>query len=233
MPRLQGKSPHERRYGVPTRYFAIWGHETNYGSYTGDFDLARSLATLAYEGRRRELFAEEFVALLKMVDRGVPRYKLKGSWAGAFGNPQFLPSVYLRVATDADGDGLADIWSSRADTLASIGNYLRDAGWRAASRGARVDVPNGFNSAAVRSYAGLAALPQVHARHSSGRHARMESARARSAKLATGRAKTFREFARARRSGRPLLSPALSLILDTICSNTTRVVGMMANAIIS
>jgi hypothetical protein len=74
------------------------GAETDYGAAKGGFDLAGSLATLAYEGRRRELFAAEFIALLKMVDRGVPREKLKGSWAGAFGNPQFLPSVYLRMA---------------------------------------------------------------------------------------------------------------------------------------
>ena len=123
----------EQRFGVPIPIvLAIWGHETNYGRYTGDFDLARSLATLAYEGRRRELFADEFVALLKMADRGVPQYRLKGSWAGAFGNPQFLPSMYLRLAADGDGDGDRDrdIWSNRADTLASIANYFRDAGWR-------------------------------------------------------------------------------------------------------
>src|SRR6185503_4501250 len=91
----------EARYGVPGPIMlAIWGHETNYGSYTGDFDLARSLATLAYEGRRRDLFAGEFIAVLKMADRGVPRDRLKGSWAGAFGNPQFLPSVYLTTAVD-------------------------------------------------------------------------------------------------------------------------------------
>jgi lytic murein transglycosylase len=126
-----------RRYGVPASVvLAIWGHESNFGSFTGNFDLARSLATLAYDGRRRELFADEFVAVLKMIDRGVPRQKLVGSWAGAFGNPQFLPSVYLRVAQDADGDGLADIWSSRIDTLASIANYFRDAGWREGSPGA-------------------------------------------------------------------------------------------------
>ena len=94
----------ESRYGVPGKMMlAIWGHETNYGSYMGDFDLARSLATLAYEGRRRELFEGELIALLKMIDRGVPRYRLKGSWAGAFGNPQFLPSVWLRTAQDGDG----------------------------------------------------------------------------------------------------------------------------------
>lgn len=137
----------ERRYGVPGPIMlAIWGHETDYGGYTGDFDLPRALATLAYEGRRRELFADEFIAAMKMVDRGVPRSKLVGSWAGAFGNPQFLPSVYLRVAQDADGDGLADIWNSRADTLASIGNYFRDAGWRTGQPwGFAVTVPDGLD----------------------------------------------------------------------------------------
>ncbi|KPF91063.1 lytic transglycosylase [Novosphingobium sp. AAP83] len=141
----------ERRYGVPGPVMlAIWGHETDYGGYTGDFDLPRSLASLAYEGRRRELFASEFIATLKMVDRGVPRSKLVGSWAGAFGNPQFLPSVYLRVAQDGDGDGFADIWSSRADTLASIGNYFRDAGWRQGQPwGVAVSVPEGLDRASL------------------------------------------------------------------------------------
>lgn len=141
----------ERRYGVPGPVMlAIWGHETDYGGYTGDFDLPRSLASLAYEGRRRELFASEFIATMKMVDRGVPRSKLVGSWAGAFGNPQFLPSVYLRVAQDGDGDGFADIWSSRADTLASIANYFRDAGWRQGQPwGVAVSVPEGLDRASL------------------------------------------------------------------------------------
>ncbi len=97
---------------------AIRGHETNYGAYTGNFDLLRSLASLAYEGRRRELFAGEFIAGLKILDRGIPREQLKGSWAGATGNPQFLPSVYLRLARDGDGDG-------RADNLDQPGRYAR------------------------------------------------------------------------------------------------------------
>src|SRR5690606_6076336 len=81
----------ERETGVPESIMvAIYGHETNYGSYTGDFDLLRSLATLAYEGRRRELFTGEFLAALKMIDQGVPRSRLVGSWAGATGYPQFL-----------------------------------------------------------------------------------------------------------------------------------------------
>lgn len=121
----------ERDTGVPEAVMvAIFGHETNYGRFVGDFDLLRSLATLSYEGRRRSLFEPEFLAALKMVDRGVPRSRLVGSWAGATGYPQFLPSVYLRVARDGDGDGRADIWTSQADALASIANYFVDAGWR-------------------------------------------------------------------------------------------------------
>ena len=158
----------EARYGVPAKFLlAIWGHETNYGRYTGDFDLARSLATLAYEGRRRKLFADEFIALLKMADQGVPRERMFGSYAGAFGNPQFLPSVYLRTAADGDGNGTRDIWNSRADTLASIANYFRDAGWRAGEPwGVRAAVPQGFNRAAIASRMQADSCSRVHARHS-------------------------------------------------------------------
>lgn len=158
----------ERRYGVPAPVlFAIWGHETNYGSYTGDFDLARSLATLAWEGRRRDLFEGELIALMKMVDRGVPQYKLKGSWAGAFGYPQFLPSVYLRLAADGDGDGNADIFDNSADALASIANYFRDAGWRQGQPwGVRVAVPSGFDVDTYATKLNAPSCDRVHARHS-------------------------------------------------------------------
>jgi len=158
----------EARYGVPVPVLlAIWGAETDYGGGKGDFDLARSLATLAFEGRRRELFTGEFIALLKMVDRGVPREKLMGSWAGAFGNPQFLPSVYLRVAQDGDGDGLADIWSSRADTLASIAAYFRDAGWKPGLPwGMAASVPADFNRASIAPRLLSPSCPRVHGRHS-------------------------------------------------------------------
>ncbi len=157
----------ERRYGVPGPILmAIWGHETNYGSYTGDFDLPRSLATLAWEGRRRALFEGELIALLKMVDRGVPTYRLKGSWAGAFGNPQFLPSVYLRLAADGDGNGTSDIWSSDADTLASIANYFRDAGWRPGQPwGVRATVSSSFASAGTATRLAAPSCDRVFARH--------------------------------------------------------------------
>jgi lytic murein transglycosylase len=156
----------EARYGVPAPVLlAIWGNETNFGNYMGNFDLPRSLATLAYDGRRRALFEGELIALIKMVDQGVPRSRLTGSWAGAFGNPQFLPSVYLRVARDGDGDGSRDIWSSKADTLASIASYFRDAGWRPGQPwGVRATVPVDFNRTANASLLTAPSCSRVHAR---------------------------------------------------------------------
>ena len=158
----------EQKYGVPGPILlAIWGHESNYGRYTGDFDLIRSLATLAYEGRRRELFEHEFISAMKMIDRGVPRSRMVGSWAGAFGNPQFLPSVYLRVAKDGDGDGFADIWTSRSDTLASIANYFQDAGWRPGQTwGIAVNVPAGLDRASLGTTLVSPRCTRVFARHS-------------------------------------------------------------------
>ena len=140
----------EAETGVPEEIMvAIYGHETNYGSYTGDFDLIRSLATL------------------KMLDNGVPRSRLVGSWAGATGYPQFLPSVYLRLAKDGDGDGRADIWNSEADALASIANYFVNAGWRRGQPwGVAVSVPANFNRASVTAKLSPARCPRVFNRHS-------------------------------------------------------------------
>ncbi|AKM11682.1 lytic murein transglycosylase [Croceicoccus naphthovorans] len=161
----------EARYGVPGEILvAIWGHETNYGSFMGGFDTIRSLATLAYEGRRRDLFEGELIAALKMIDRGVARSQLTGSWAGAIGNPQFLPSVWLRVAQDGDGNGTRDIWNSRADTLHSIAAYFRDAGWRPGEPwGVPAYVPSGFNRDAVKTDLVSPRCPRVFARHSQWR----------------------------------------------------------------
>ncbi len=158
----------EQRFGVPGKMMiAIWGHETNYGSYMGDFDLARSLATLAYEGRRRALFEGELIALLKMVDQGVPQYRLKGSWAGAFGNPQFLPSVYLSTAVDGDSNGTRDLWSSYPDTLASIANYFSKAGWRQGDPwGVRASVPSNIRPEAFPAKLNAPSCERVHERHS-------------------------------------------------------------------
>lgn len=158
----------ERETGVPEAIMvAIYGHETSYGTFTGDFDLLRSLATLAYEGRRRELFEPEFLAAVKMIDSGVPRSTLVGSWAGATGYPQFLPSVYLRVAADGDGDGKADIWSSEPDALASIARYFIDAGWRKGQAwGLAVSVPATLNRASIANRTTPTRCPRVFERFS-------------------------------------------------------------------
>jgi lytic murein transglycosylase len=158
----------EAQYGVPGEILvAIWGHETAYGRVKGTFDLSQALATLAWEGRRRELFSGEFIALLKVADRGFSRSQLKGSWAGAFGNPQFLPSVFLRLATDGDGDGRADIMNNRADTLASIAAYFKDSGWRQGQPwGVRASLPNGFDVGAYKTKLNSPVCSRVHERHS-------------------------------------------------------------------
>lgn len=138
--------------GVPPEIIvAIWGMETSYGRVMGGFDLPSAIATLAYDGRREALFTRELDSLVRMVgERGVRRDQLKGSWAGAFGQSQFLPSSYLNYAADGDGDGLADIWASQPDTFMSIGNYLQKNGWqRGVPWGFRVGVPQGFDRATV------------------------------------------------------------------------------------
>jgi lytic murein transglycosylase len=158
----------EQRFGVePQVLMAIFGHETSYGRITGTFDLLEVLATLAYEGRRRAFFEEEFIAGLKLVDRGTPRTRLKGSWAGATGYPQFMPSNVLRLATDGDGDGVANIWGSEMDGLASIAAYLQDAGWkRGVHWGVPVNVPATLNRATIRTTLVPPRCPAVFRRHS-------------------------------------------------------------------
>ncbi len=141
------------RSGVPSSVIlGIWGMETNYGRITGDFDVPRSLATLAWDGRRPILFTGELDAVLTIVEHGLaPRASLKGSWAGAMGQAQFLPSSFLAYAADGDGDGKADIWSNDADVAASIANYLARHGWqRGLSWGQVVTLPAGFDRDRVR-----------------------------------------------------------------------------------
>jgi len=158
----------ERETGVPESIMvSIWGNETNYGAYKGNFDLPEALASLAYEGRRRALFEGEFVAALKVIDRGFARDAIRGSWAGATGHPQFLPSMYLRLARDGDGDGRADIWRSEADALASIANYFVAAGWRPGEPwGVQARVPPSLERQAIASRTTSPRCPRVHARHS-------------------------------------------------------------------
>jgi membrane-bound lytic murein transglycosylase B len=156
------------RWGVdPTVLLAIYGHETSYGLVTGSHDLLPVLASLGYYGRRRDLFEGEFIAALKLMDQGVPRWRLKGSWAGATGLPQFLPSVALRLRADGDGDGAANIWSDELDGLASIASYLRDAGWKPeVPWGIAVRTPLTLNRAAIRSMVTAPRCPQVYRRQS-------------------------------------------------------------------
>jgi membrane-bound lytic murein transglycosylase B len=158
----------ETQTGVPEEIMlAIYGHETNYGTVTGNFNAPEVLASLAFEGRRRALFEGELIAVLKMIDRGVPQYAITGSWAGALGKPQFLPSVYLRLARDGDGDGYADIWNSEVDAMTSIANYLVNAGWRRDEPwGFAVNTPGNLNRAAIKSSLVPPRCPRVFARHS-------------------------------------------------------------------
>lgn len=158
----------EQRTGVPASVMmAIYGHETSYGAVTGNFDILEALASLAWEGRRRPLFEREFVSGLKLLDMGIPRWRLKGSYAGATGYPQFMPTTVIRLRADGDGDGKAEIWSSEVDGLASIGNYLKDAGWKpGVPWGIAVSVPAGLDRNAVRNMVTAAECPRVHARHS-------------------------------------------------------------------
>lgn len=136
------------RYGVPAPVLvALWGIESNYGTYTGTWRVIDALATLAWEGRRAELFRRELLAALEIVERGERDPDgLSGSWAGAMGQCQFMPSSYLRYAVDFDGDGRRDIWTSLPDVFASMSRYLVEAGWVAGERWGRpVRVPAGLD----------------------------------------------------------------------------------------
>jgi membrane-bound lytic murein transglycosylase B len=121
-----------RRYGVPGKYIvAIWGVETNYGTYFGKMNVIRSLATLAYTGRRKKFGRTQLLAALRILDRGdITVDQMEGSWAGAMGNTQFIPTTYESYAVDFDGDGRRDLWNSIPDALASTANYLSRHGWR-------------------------------------------------------------------------------------------------------
>jgi membrane-bound lytic murein transglycosylase B len=119
------------RYGVPGQYLvAFWGLETNYGSYLGNMPTLDSLATLACDPRRGGYFTEEFLTALRVMEReSLEPRQMKGSWAGAMGHTQFMPSNYLRYAVDGDGDGNIDLWGSEKDALASGANFLQHLGW--------------------------------------------------------------------------------------------------------
>ncbi|MEX3011626.1 lytic murein transglycosylase [Hoeflea sp. TYP-13] len=138
----------EKKYGVD-RYvlLAIWGMETNYGGYIGNSDTLRSLATLAYVGYRGDYFQKEFInALLVLQQEKLSRKHMRGSWAGAVGHTQFMPSSFLKYAVDHNGDGKRDLWGSKPDALASAANYLKGNGWKTGARwGYQVNLPKGLD----------------------------------------------------------------------------------------
>ncbi|MFN3876750.1 MAG: lytic murein transglycosylase [Brevundimonas sp.] len=139
-----------QRFGVPSEILVgVWAQESAFGQVQGDYDVIRSLATLAYDGRRRDWAEGQLKdALDIVVDGRRERAGLKGSWAGAMGQTQFMPDNYLRLGVDQDGDGKVDIWADDADALASAANLLAQAGWkRGQSWGYEVTLPSGFDYA--------------------------------------------------------------------------------------
>jgi membrane-bound lytic murein transglycosylase B len=119
------------KYGVDPEFIvALWGLETGFGKNQGNYDVVEVLTTLAYEGRRREFFESELLAALIILEEGhISHSRFKGSWAGAMGQCQFMPSSYLAYGADGDGDGKIDIWKNKKDVFSSIANYLSTVGW--------------------------------------------------------------------------------------------------------
>lgn len=136
-----------QKYGVQGRIIlAIWGIETRFGAVKANVPIISSIATLAFDKRRSKYFRSQLIAILKMLDRGyIEQRNLLGSWAGAMGQPQFMPSSYLAYAQDFDGDGRRDIWKNTGDVLASIANYLAVHGWKPdMTWGRAVKIPAGL-----------------------------------------------------------------------------------------
>ncbi len=143
-----------RQYEVQPRFLvAVWGLESNFGRFSGVRPTVQTLATLAWEGRRGTLFRNELFAALEILDRGyIDLDRLKGSWAGAMGQTQFMPSSYLKYAEDFDGDGHRDIWASQSDVFASMANYLKQHGWDGGQTwGREVRLPEGGWQAMVET----------------------------------------------------------------------------------
>ncbi|NMH64133.1 lytic murein transglycosylase [Shewanella salipaludis] len=140
------------KYGVQPRFIvALWGVESNFGALMGSYPVLSVTASLAYEGRREAFFKKEFLAALKiMAQENIPFEELKGSWAGAMGQTQFMPTSYLAYAQDGDGDGKKDIWSNPNDAFASAAYYLQQAGWQASETwGRQVQVPSSLDMSLV------------------------------------------------------------------------------------
>jgi membrane-bound lytic murein transglycosylase B len=137
-----------QKYGVQKRFIVtFWGVETNFGQYLGSFNVPHSLATLAHDGRRSAYFRKELLNALQILEDGhITADNMKGSWAGAMGQSQFMPSSFLAYAVDWDGDGKRDIWGTKPDVFASTAYYLSKAGWNnSLTWGRRVSLPAGFS----------------------------------------------------------------------------------------
>lgn len=137
-----------RETGVPAPYLvSFWGLETNFGAYFGKMPVPSSLATLACDPRRSKFFTEQLIAALQIIDEGsIAPEQMEGSWAGAMGHVQFMPTVFLRHAVDGDGDGKRDLWNSLPDAMMSAGNFLEDLGWNGDYRwGREVLLPDNFD----------------------------------------------------------------------------------------
>jgi lytic murein transglycosylase len=139
----------ERQYGVPARIvLGIWGMETSYGGFTGNLYVVRSLASLAYARYRGTFFRDELIQALRILEEGhlAEARAMKGSWAGAMGQTQFMPSSFMKYAVDFNGDGRKDIWSNRQDAIGSTANYLKQFGWEpGVPWGVEVTLPQGFD----------------------------------------------------------------------------------------
>ena len=141
-----------QKFGVQPRFIvALWGIETNFGQHTGGFLVIAALSTLAYDGRRSAYFRKELLNALQIIEDGhIKSADMKGSWAGAMGQSQFMPSSFLSYAYDYNGDGRRDIWGTQQDVFASIANYLGSVGWRDdMTWGRLVSVPNGVDGKAL------------------------------------------------------------------------------------
>jgi membrane-bound lytic murein transglycosylase B len=138
----------EQQFGVQKRFIvALWGNESNFGSIMGKHSVINSLVTLAYEGRREALFKKQLFAALKILQQGhIEQENFVGSWAGAMGQSQFMPTSFLNYAIDFDNDGRKDIWNNNADVFASIANFLKSEGWSdQLTWGRQVKVPDNFD----------------------------------------------------------------------------------------
>ena len=136
------------KYGVQPRFIvALWGLETNFGKFTGGFNVVSALSTLAYEGRREAFFKKQLWAALTILDQGhIKINDMNGSWAGAMGQNQFMPTSFLAYAVDGDGDGKKDIWQNQVDIFSSMANYLKKEGWSdELTWGRQVKLPEDFD----------------------------------------------------------------------------------------